>query len=312
MDYDSVLLMAFGGPENREDVRPFLANVFRGSRVPDEQIEEVVERYKAIGGASPLNKITFQQSYDLSSLLKYKKKPLKVYVGMLNWSPNILSAMEAMKNDGRKTACGIILAPHKCEIISEWYRFSVLEAQQALKFKAPKVVFSGHWHTHPLFIDAICDCVCGAIGLSSPPSAGEKCKEVDEYEHWVFTAPNIPAEMDADVDYSGQVFATARLVAQRFGKHNSHVAYQFRYGQVSDNWLEPDINEKIRELAAQGAGSVLVIPVSFAADCAEVLYDLDIRAAEGAGREGIKFARAATVGTGPKFIEMLSELVTAL
>ncbi len=108
MSYDAVLLIAFGGPEKMEDVRPFLANVLRGRLVPPQRLEEVVHHYELFGGRSPLNEITFRQAKALEALLAREGPRLPVYVGMRNWHPYLDETLERMATDGIKHALGVI------------------------------------------------------------------------------------------------------------------------------------------------------------------------------------------------------------
>lgn len=297
MGIDAVLLIAFGGPEKFEDVRPFLANVLRGRPVPPERVELVVEQYRLIGGRSPMNEITFRQANALESLLKMKGRPLKVFVGMRNWPPMIEATLRKMKAEGIRKAAGIVLAAHRSEASWERYRLAVTEAQQKLSSEgngAPEIFYPESWHRHPLLIEAIADNV-----RQSHETA----------EHWIFTAHSIPVPMDQASNYSGQIRETVESVMRYFPKQKWHLAYQSRSGSPRDPWLEPDVGDKIQELARQGAKSVFVVPVGFLVDHVEVLYDLDIKAKKAAESVGIKFSRAKTVNDHPKFIELLAELV---
>jgi ferrochelatase len=119
--YDSVLLIAFGGPTAMHEVRPFLDNVLRGRAVPQERIETVVHHYECIGGRSPLNELTFRQARALEAELRAHGRALPVYVGMRNWSPFLHEALQRMRGDGVKRAVGIIMAAHQTE--ASWGRY---------------------------------------------------------------------------------------------------------------------------------------------------------------------------------------------
>src|SRR5512144_49005 len=118
---DAVLLLAFGGPERPEDIRPFLDEVLRGRPVPPARYEEVVHHYERIGGRSPPNPLTRRQADALAALLVSEGPPLPVHVGMRNWSPRIADTMAAMADAGVRRAFAIILAAHRTE--ASWQRY---------------------------------------------------------------------------------------------------------------------------------------------------------------------------------------------
>ena len=117
---DAVLFISFGGPEKREDVRPFLEIVTRGRRIPQNRIEEVVHHYEAIGGASPINTITARQAEGVQKLLAQTDTPWPVYVGNRNWHPFLEDSLRKMADDGIKNAVGFPTAAYRCE--ASWER----------------------------------------------------------------------------------------------------------------------------------------------------------------------------------------------
>lgn len=130
MLYDAVLLIAFGGPERREDVRPFLQNVTRGRPIPLQRLEEVVHHYELFGGRSPLNDITFRQAKALQTLLAQEGYPLPVYVGMRNWRPYLRETLAQMAADGIQHALGFILSAQQSEAGWDRYQQDVAEARE--------------------------------------------------------------------------------------------------------------------------------------------------------------------------------------
>jgi len=135
----------------------------------------------------------------------------------------------------------------------------------------------------------------------------------------VFTAHSVPAAMAAASGpagglYPAQLAEASRLVAAQLGEQEGHerpwrLAYQSRSGPPAVPWLGPDICDQLADLAAGGAPAAVVVPVGFVSDHVEVLYDLDIEAARAAERLGLPMARAATPGTDPRFVSMVTELV---
>ena len=303
MHYDAVLLLAFGGPEKMDDVRPFLANVLRGRPVPPTRLQEVVRHYELFDGRSPLNEITFGQAQALQDLFAQDGTHLPVYVGMRNWHPYIAETLEQMRQDGVKNSIGFILSAQQSEAGWERYKTNVAEARERLGLLAPQVSFTPGWHNHPLFIHAVADLTKQAF--SSIPA-----------ERWgvtplVYTAHSVPASMPRTQEYVRQVEEGARLVAERIGHENWSVAYQSRSGPPHVPWLGPDIGAALKALAAQGARYSVVVPIGFVCDHIEVLYDLDTEAREITERNGLHMVRARTVNTHPSFMRMIAEVVRA-
>jgi len=299
MAADAVLLLAFGGPTRPEEIRPFLANVLRGRSVPPERVEEVVRHYEAIGGRSPLNDLTFRQAHKLEATLTVTGPALRVYVGMRNWEPYLADTLARMAGDGVRSAVGVILSPHASEASRERY----MEEVKAAGAGAPTVRWVGSWHTHPLFVTAVADAATAA--LVTLPAARRAAAPL------VFTAHSVPVAMAARAPYVVEIAASARAVAERLGRARWKVAYQSRSGSPREPWLEPDVNDALRALAADGARDVVVVPVGFVCDHVEVLYDLDVEARATARAAGLGFARASTVNDHPLFIQMLAEVVAA-
>ncbi len=298
MSADAVLLIAFGGPTRPEDILPFLANVTRGRRVPPERLEEVARHYEVIGGRSPLNELTLRQAKKLAGALG---PALPVYVGMRNWEPTIADALGRMADSGVRRAVGVILAPHASEASRARYTERVDEALAALGARAPVVEYVGPWYAHPLFVTAVADATTAA--LVTVPAA----RRADAV--LVFTGHSIPAEMAARSPYVAELTASARAVAEKLGRARWQLAYQSRSGDPRDPWLEPDVNDAIRALAAHGVRDVVVVPVGFVVDHLEVLYDLDVEARATAAEARLGFVRAGTVSDHPIFIRMLAEVV---
>lgn len=299
--FDSVLMIGFGGPTRPEEIRPFLANVVRGRNVPPERLEEVAHHYEAIGGRSPYNDLTFRQAEALQAQLAQDGCPLPVYVGMRNWDPYLAATVGRMRQEGRRRAVGVILAAHRSPTSWERYQLDVQRAREENGGDEPGVEYLPPWHTHPLFLSAMAARIEEATGYS-PVAWPERVP-------LVFTAHSIPVGMDREGSYAREIGESAAAVAGMLGARRWSVAYQSRSGDGRTPWLEPDVNEVVRALAASGAGEVVLAPVGFLCDHVEVLYDLDVEARATAADAGIRVTRAGTVGTHPLFIRMLAELV---
>ncbi len=297
----AVMMISFGGPEKPDDIRPFLDVVLRGRPVPPERIDAVVQHYMDIGGKSPLNELTRQQAAAVERELASRGSRVQVVVGMRNWHPFIKDALKKLMERGVTKVVGVILASHRGEASIERYMGSVDAARNELGDGAPAFDFVPVWYDQPLFIDAIAERVHD--GLDELP------ENVRAGARWLFTAHSVPTSMAGADLYEADLRVTGELVSARFGNHPWRLVWQSRSGSPKDPWLEPDVCDALREEAAAGAKSFLVVPIGFVSDHVEVLYDLDHEAAEVAGALHRPLSRAGTVGTHPSFIRLLADLV---
>ena len=311
--FDAVLIVSFGGPQGRDDVRPFLENVLRGRRVAPGRIEEVAEHYELFGGVSPLTAVTLRQAEGLRARLASAGLPLPVYVGMRNWHPYLRDTLEAMSRAGVRRAIGIIAAAHRSYSSCTQYKENVGAARAELAQAGQpdvEITYGGDWHAHDGYVEA--NAARARAALDSLPPALQDRAEL------IFTAHSIPVSMAERYPYQRQFEETARLVAERLNAARSPaaalryaVAYQSRSGRPEDPWLGPDIGEQLRLTASQDTPAAVICPVGFLIDHIEVLYDLDVEAAAVALEIGLTLARAGTVGEHPLFLDMLADVVTA-
>jgi ferrochelatase len=270
--------------------------------MPSERLEEVAHHYEAIGGRSPYNEITFRQADRLKAQLASSGWPVPVYVGMRNWEPFLKETISRMNHEGARHAVGVIMAPHRSP--TSWERYQ-LDVQRACDENngGPQVEYPDPWHQHPLFLEAMAQRVEEASGFRR----GEWPGDVP----LVFTTHSIPVSMAESCRYVEETTESSAGIAAILGANNWSVAYQSRSGDARTPWLEPDVNDVIRQAAGQGVRGIVLAPVGFLCDHVEVLYDLDVEARETAAAAGIMLHRAGTVGVHPLFIRMLTELVRA-
>jgi protoporphyrin/coproporphyrin ferrochelatase len=279
---DAVVLMAYGSPSSARDIRPYLEDVRGGRPVSDEAVEELTERYRRIGGRSPLDDVTEAQRAALESELG-----LPVFVGMKHWRPRIADAVEAALAAGATRIVGLVLAPHYSRLSIRGY-FERLE--QALAGRAELVPIES-WHDHGPFLDVLADRVRGADG-------------------WVvFTAHSLPERILAEGDpYREQLLETSGLVAERAGLERWSFAFQSA-SQTGEPWLGPDVLEELERLSRDGVRKVLVAPVGFVSDHLEILWDLDVEARGRADELGLGLARTESLNEDPAFVRALAGLV---
>lgn len=302
--FDAVLLVAFGGPQGPGDVRPFLQNVLRGRRVSPERIDEVAHHYERFGGVSPLTELTMRQARALESTLRARGMPLPVHVGMRNWHPYLADTLTLMSRAGVRRAIGLLAAAQRSYSGCTQYRENVRDARTALAqagIAPPEVVYAGDWHEHPGFIEANADHVRQALARLPDDRRARA--------HLVFTAHSIPTSMAERFPYVAQLQASAGLIADAVGRSAWTLVYQSRSGRPGDPWLEPDVCDYLRRERTNGLDTVVLCPVGFLCDHVEVLFDLDVEAAEACRATGVLMERAEAVNAHPRFIDALSDAV---
>jgi len=303
VSYDTVLLLAFGGPNSPQEIRPFLHRVLQGVPVLPTRIEEVARHYEAVGGRSPLTELTFKQARALENELRKRGQALPVYVGLRHSQPFIREALGQMVANGVKHALGFILSAHRTEASWDRYQNSVAAAQRELGGNYPKIDYCPGWHSQPLFIQAWAELIGMELGKISPARRGSATL--------VFTAHSVPAAMAAGSPYVAEIHETARLIAAQLRHDRWSVAYQSRSGNPREPWLEPDILSVIRVVKDQGAEEAVIAPIGFVCDHVEVLYDLDVEARKGAEEAGLGFHRTRCVNDHPLFVRMMADVIGA-
>jgi ferrochelatase len=299
--YDALLIVAFGGPEGPDEVLPFLENVLRGRNVPRERMLEVAHHYELFGGVSPINEQNRALIAALQAEFASSGVDLPIYFGNRNWRPFLADALREMRADGRRHALAFITSAYSSYSSCRQYLEDIARAQAEVGADAPQVSPLRKFFDHPGFIAANADHLRDALA-ALPPRGQER-------PHVIFTAHSIPQSMAQVSAYEAQLRTACRLVAEASGAPSWELAYQSRSGSPAQPWLEPDVEERLEGLRAEGVESVVVAPVGFLSDHVEVLYDLDVAARGLAERLGMTMVRAATVGTHPAFVRMIGELV---
>ena len=301
--YDAILIVAFGGPEKREDVIPFLENVTRGRNVPRERLREVAQHYDHFDGVSPLNAQVRELIGALRSKLDRQDIALPIFWGNRNWHPWLADSVRKMTDDGVNRALAFVLAPYSSYSSCRQYLENIEEARQSVGFEAPQIDKIRVFYNHPKFIAANVDRMRQALQQIRD--------ERRQSAHIAFSAHSLPISMATSCDYESQLTETCRLVANELQIQSERwkLVYQSRSGQPTDPWLKPDIVDHLREVKASGIDNVVIAPIGFLSDHLEVLFDLDVEAKQFCDQVGLNMVRAATVGTHPLFVQMIVELV---
>jgi len=286
--YDAFLLVSFGGPEKHEDVIPFLENVLRGKNVPRQRMLEVAEHYYHFDGMSPIN----DQCRALIAALRTELH-LPIYWGNRNWAPMLDDTVTKMRDDGVKRVLALVTSAFGSYSGCRQYREDIERARAAVGEGAPSIDKLPPFWNHPGFVETVTLRVREA--LEKLPGA-----EV------VYTAHSVPISMAQSSPYEQQLRGVCAMVNAELALGDPVLVFQSRSGPPTQPWLEPDIGKYIGDTAAK---KLIVVPVGFLSDHMEVLFDLDTEAAELAAKRGIEFLRAATVGTHPRFISAIRQMV---
>lgn len=301
LPYDSFLLVSFGGPEGPEDVMPFLENVLRGKNVPRERMLEVAEHYSHFGGISPIN----AQNRELLKAIKAEfdahNVSIPVYWGNRNWHPLFADTLRQMRDDGCRRTIAFFTSMFSSYSGCRQYRENIIAAREQVGPDAPYVDKVRMGFNHPGFVEPMAENVRRAIASID----GDGSTLV------LFTAHSIPNSMAENCSYEKQLLEASRIVAEQAGVSQWRLVFQSRSGPPQQPWLEPDVCDAIEAFDdAERLAKVVIAPLGFVSDHMEVLFDLDEEAAEICRQRGIRMARSSTVGTHPRFVSMIRELVT--
>ena len=301
-----VLVMAHGTPDTPEAIEPFYTAIRHGRPPTRELLDELVGRYRAIGGTSPLTERTQAQVEGLATALEAAAPgQFVVRYGAKYSQPTIEDGMAALAGAGVTRVVGIVLTPHQSSLGSGEY-FRRAEAAASAADPALRLTPVPSWHRTegfaPMLADRTADCLA-SLGAAA--------------RHHVavfFTAHSLPLRVVAEGDpYPEQVAESAADIAALLDLDAAPgltwgVAWQSA-GRTADPWIGPDLLAEIRRVAGQGATAALVCPVGFVSDHLEVLYDLDVEAERVARSAGVAFARTPSLNDDPRFLGLLAEVV---
>ena len=313
--YDALLLYSFGGPDGPDDVLPFLRNVTAGKHIPDERLAVVAENYHHFGGASPINGQNLALQRALSDELARRGLDLPVVWGNRNWEPYTRDALAAAHADGARRVLAVVTSAYSsysgCRQYREdlWASLDTLGSELGLgEGEHPLVVDKVRsYFNHPGFVQANVDAVTEAF------------ESIGRDARLVFVTHSIPTTMEEASQVSGASYSAQHLdvaatvaaaVEERIGRPVTwDLAYCSRSGPPSQPWLEPDVNDHLTAIAADGVEAVVLSPIGFVSDHMEVAFDLDTEALATAAELGLVAVRADSVGTREPFVRGLVDLV---
>jgi protoporphyrin/coproporphyrin ferrochelatase len=296
-----VLVMAYGGPASLDEIPGYLADIRHGRPTTRAVLDEITENYRAIGGSSPLLAVSQRQ---VDALARELGGSYRCYLGMRHWSPWIEDVVGSMVDDGVTHAVSVVLAPHFSALSVARYQQKVADG---LELSHGRIHFEhvASYHDAPGLVAAFASRV--EDGLSRWPDEERDGVQV------VFSAHSLPQRVLAAGDpYGEQCLETARLVAERVGLPEERWSWAYQSaGRTPEPWAGPDIGEQLAALAANGVRNVVSIPVGFVSDHVEILFDIDVRAADVAAGLSMRLERPPALNDDPVFIGTLAELVRA-
>ena len=318
MGRTGVLLLNLGGPDQLEDVRPFLFNLFSDPeiiRLPFPWLQKPLawfiatsrakksqENYRQIGGGSPLRRITEAQAQAIQDSLRHKGHDASVYIGMRYWHPFTEEAIARIKRDQIEKLVILPLYP-QFSISTSGSSFRLLEKlwQEDPALNQIEYTTVASWYSRPGYLQAMAQLIAQELDKFSNP----------DQVHIFFSAHGVPVSYVEEVGdpYQKEIEECTALIMQTLNRPNAHtLAYQSRVGPVE--WLKPYTEDAIAELGAQGVQDLVVVPISFVSEHIETLQEIDIEYRELAEESGIHhFQRVPALDTHPGFIEDLANLV---
>ncbi|NYI68158.1 ferrochelatase [Spelaeicoccus albus] len=309
--FDSLLLLSFGGPEKPDDVLPFLKNVTAGRGIPDERLIEVGEHYYSFGGRSPINDQNRQLIAALEADLERREVDVPLYWGNRNWEPYIDDTLRRIHADGHRNVGVITTSAYSSYSSCRQYREDLGMALEKLHAEGIDLTVDKirQYYNHPGFVSASADNVEAALRAVG---AGTGTKVL-------FVTHSIPQTMQeaSEVGTPGYLRQHEDLmrtiiseVSERLGRIvEGELVFCSRSGPPTQQWLEPDINDRMAELKAEGISGVVAAPIGFVSDHMEVKFDLDTEARQTASELDLDYYRAATVGTSEAFVSGLVDLL---
>ena len=291
-----VLVMAYGGPDTLEEVEPYLMDV-RGYRATaSEIVQEVRERYREIGGRSPIRERTQAQADALQKALTEPGQDFKVFIGMRHWHPFIQETLVKMRAQGIERTVGLVMAPHYSRMSIQAYFKKIDEADSGMQ-----IAKIHDWHLLPEYLDALVYRVQTA--LERFPESVRADVPV------IFTAHSLPERiLEWGDPYPMQLLATMDALIERLGPRPHEFAYQSA-AISTEPWLGPDASEVMQRFAAEGKRHLLICPIGFVCEHVEILYDIDIVYQKRARELGIQLERITMLNDDPTMIRGLGRLV---
>jgi ferrochelatase len=290
-----VLALSYGTPSSRDEIAGYYTRIRHGRPPSDEQLADLVRRYEAIGGLSPLNERTADQVAGLAAELERRAPGCYVVTGATKFAaPSIEDGVARLDADGVDSIVGLVLAPLSASMSTGQYHE---RARAALDGRHPYHAVWAWWDA-PGFDELLAARVRDTVAASG-----------DESALVLFTAHSLPTRVVADGDdYPDQLASLAGRIARAAGVRDHLVSWQSA-GRTADEWLGPDLLDVLRSLDPAAVHTVVVCPVGFVSDHLEVLFDVDVDAKRVAGEIGFTLRRTASLNDDAGFLSILADVV---
>jgi len=295
MSHTAVILIALGGPRSLDEVGPFM-QAFMGRPAPPPVVQAVVERYRLIGGRSPLPELVKAQAEALSRELG---GGYRAYEGFRYTRPTVAESHEQAIREGARRVIALSMSPFSNEVTTGAYR----SACASLGSGETCPLFIPSWHDNPLFIKAWQERIFHGL---------RRFRETQRrHASVIFTSHSIPVRyIEAGDPYRRQIEETVKLIAGGMELASWHIAWQSKGARPTEPWLEPEVETVLDRIAAENkSGAVLEVPLGFTCDHLETLYDIEIVHRKHAASLGLAFERAESLNTSPLFIQALADIV---
>jgi ferrochelatase len=316
--YDGILLLSFGGPEKPEDVLPFLRTVTAGKGIPDERLEQVGEHYYRFGGKSPINDQNRALLAALRAELDRREVDTPLIWGNRNFTPFTIEALREAHEKGLRRLVTIVTSAYSSYSSCRQYREDLAGAvaqahEEGIEVEVDKI---RPYYNHPGFSRVNARLVTEAVRelvRDGVPPADLRLLYVTHSIPTAMDETSGPGDSEGHL-YSRQHVALGAAVTDEVNATldldlEGELVFCSRSGPPTQPWLEPDVNDRLAELAKEGVQAVVVAPIGFVSDHMEVIYDLDTEASETARDLGLRMVRVPTVGTDPEFVAGLVDLL---
>ena len=292
-----LVVMAYGTPRTPADIEPYYTHIRRGRAPEPQQLADLIGRYEAIGGISPLASLTEAQRAALEDALEARMPGRwNVVLGQKHAEPFIEDGVAELSDAGITDAVGLVLAPHFSGFSVGEYQRRAAEAGAERGLTMHGIT---HWHLESAYLDFLTAAVRDALA------------ELPERTTVLFTAHSLPERVLENDPYPDELAASATHVAEALSLKSWSLGWQSA-GRTPEPWRGPDILDELRRIAAEGsADGVLVCAQGFTSDHLEVLYDLDIEAAKVASDLGLAFGRTRSLNADGIVMSALADLVVA-
>ncbi|PID96227.1 MAG: ferrochelatase [Actinomycetales bacterium] len=316
--YDGVLVLSFGGPETPAQVMPFLRRVTAGKGVPDERLVSVAEHYLARGGESPLPRLTRELAMAIEAELTRRGAHRSVLTAYRHSSPSVLEALRDAADRGWRRLVVVVTSAYPSYSGCRQYREDLAAGDAAARDEGIELVVDklAPYAATAAFRGPQARLLCEAVATLSERAEPPERLVVLYVTHSI---PETMDELSGPGDGDGHAYLREHLdvaaaltseLAERIGRQpRTRLVFCSRSGPPSQRWLAPDINDALRELAAEGARTAVVVPIGFVCDHMEVIEDLDTQAAATAAELGLRFVRVPTVGVAADFVSGLVDLL---